>query len=62
MSEFNKSPVFIAGVGFFICLASFVLAALLGKSTFTTIIFYVGFGVTAIGVLLGFMGFRQNEK
>ena len=62
MSEANKSPVLIAGIGFFICLASFVLAALLGKSTFTTVLFYVGFGVGTVGVLLGYLGFRQNEK
>jgi hypothetical protein len=62
MNKIREHPVFISGVGFFICLASFLLAALLGKSVFTTAMFYVGFGVGCIGVLIGFFAFRQSEK
>ena len=61
MSGLRRHPVLISGTGFLLCLASFVIAALVGQSSFTNYMFYVGFSVTAIGVLIGFFAFKQKD-
>lgn len=58
----KNRALFLSFAGFFICFASFLLAAIVGKNFFTTLLFVVGFVVGALGVLIGFFTFRQDKK
>lgn len=59
--ESQRKPILIAGLGFSICLLSFILGASIGKSAATTVLFYAGFVICAFGVLLGFIVFRRDQ-
>jgi predicted membrane protein len=58
----KKSPVFIAGTGFAICAFSFLLAYLFGRAEAFDYIFYSGFIICTIGVLIGFFTFGSGSK
>lgn len=58
--ESKKFPVIVAGSGFLVCLISFVLAWAMGKSQASMILFFVGFGICFVGVLVGFGRFRKD--
>lgn len=61
MDFLRKHPVLISGIGFFICLVSFITAAVFQQSTFTTYLFFIGFAVGAIGVFIGFFAYKQDD-
>ena len=61
MKGLTDRPVLISGIGFFLCLASFLIAAILGKSSAATALFVTGFAIGSIGVLIGFLSSKKSE-
>jgi hypothetical protein len=56
----GKGPLVVAGIGIAICFANFGYAAAFEKSGTTEVVFYLGFGITTLGVLWGFGRFKQE--
>lgn len=55
-----KHPVLISGIGFFLCVVSYIMTSTFGDSAFSETLFWVGIGICSVGVLIGFFTFKQE--